>query len=49
MWKITFTYKGFAAGVFYNNALTENAAIESAKMYCCSEWDDVRSERIGDA
>ena len=46
MWKITFTYRGYIAGVFYNRAATECEAIVYAELYCSARWDTARTEKV---
>ena len=43
-YKVTFTYRGYIAGVFYNNSENEKDAIESAKFYMSKKWTKVRAE-----
>ena len=43
-YKVTFTYKGYIAGVFYNESQNETEAIESAKLYIINKWTKVRAE-----
>jgi len=47
-YKVTFTYKGYIAGVFYNNSENEKDAIDSAKLYICNKWTKVSAELITD-
>jgi hypothetical protein len=47
-YKVTFTYRGYIAGVFYNNSENEKDAIESAKWYMSNKWTKVRAELITD-
>ena len=46
MWRVTFTYRGYIAGVFYNRAATECEAIDCAAMYCGARWDTARAETV---
>ena len=48
MWKVTFTFKGYIAGVFYNSAMSAEAAIEAANLYCIATWNTVRAEWVPD-
>lgn len=43
MYQVTFTYCGYVANVLYNNANSEEEAIESAKLYNSNKYDDVRA------
>ena len=45
-YKVTFTYRGYVAGVFYNKSASESEAIESAKMYVNNKWTKVRAELV---
>ena len=44
-WKITFTYKGYIAGIYYNNCDTAEGAISSAECHIVNDYTDVRAER----
>ena len=46
MWKVTFTYRGYVAGIFYNYAATECEAIGCAELHCCARWDNARAEKV---
>lgn len=46
MLKITFTYRGYITGVFYNRAATECEAIAWAALYCSDSWDTAQAERV---
>jgi len=47
-YKVTFTYKGYIAGVFYNNSENEKDAIDSAKWYMPNKWTKVSAELVND-
>ena len=46
MWEVTFTYRGYIAGVFYNRAATECEAIDCAALHCSARWDTARAEKV---
>jgi hypothetical protein len=47
-YQVTFTYRGYIAGVFYNNSESEKDAIESAKWYMSNKWTKVSAELVND-
>ena len=47
-YKVTFTYRGYVAGVFYHTGASEKDAIESAKLFMSNKWTKVRAEIVCD-
>lgn len=45
-YKVTFIYRGYIAGVFYNESESENEAIESAKFHVANKWNKVHAEIV---
>jgi hypothetical protein len=45
-WRITFSYRGYIAGVLFNESRSESEAIESAKLYINAKWTKVRAELV---
>lgn len=44
MYKVTFSYKGYVAGVYFNSANNKKQAKELAVMQCSNKYDSVRVE-----
>jgi hypothetical protein len=47
-YEVTFTYRGYVAGVFYNKSEDEKSAIESAKWYMSNKWTKVTAKLVLD-
>jgi hypothetical protein len=47
-YKVTFTYRGYVAGVLYHTGDTKEDAIESAKLFMSNKWTKVRAVLVDD-
>ena len=47
-YKVTFTYRGYGAGVFFNKSASESEAIDSAKLYMSNKWTKVNAVLVDD-
>ena len=47
-YKVTFTYRGYVAAVFYHTGVSEKNAIESAKLFMSNKWTRVNAVLVDD-
>ena len=47
-YKVTFTYRGYVAGVLYHTGASEKDAIESAKLFMSNKWTRVNAVLVDD-
>jgi succinyl-CoA synthetase beta subunit len=47
-YKVTFTYRGYVAGVFYNKSNSASEAIASAKLHMSNKWTRVNAILVVD-